>query len=73
MTTTSSEIRAGAYYDSVILMQLQKGLLALSGVLDAGVMMGTPANKEVLARSDLLSPAAEAAVPEDLIITVRAE
>ncbi len=73
MTVTSSEIRAGAYYDSVILMQLQKGLLALSGVLDAGVMMGTPANKEMLAQSDLLSPAAEAAVPEDLIITVRAE
>ncbi len=35
--------------------------------------MGTPANKEMLAQSDLLSPAAEAAVPEDLIITVRAE
>ena len=35
--------------------------------------MGTPANKEVLAQSDLLSPAAEAAMPEDLIITVRAE
>ncbi len=35
--------------------------------------MGTPANKEVLAQSDLLSPAAEAASPEDLIITVKAE
>ena len=73
MATTSSEIRIGTYYDSVVLMQLQKGLLALPGVLDAGVMMGTPANRQVLAQSDLLSPAAEAAMPEDLIITVKAE
>lgn len=54
-------------------MQLQKGLRSLPGVLDAGVMMGTSANREVLAQSDLLSPAAGAAKPEDLIITVKAE
>ena len=42
------EIRQGAYYDSVVLMQLQKGLAALPGVVDAGVVMATPANKEVL-------------------------
>jgi FdrA protein len=66
------QVRPGAYYDSVVLMQLQRGLLALPGVLDAGVVMGTPANKDVLAQSELLAPAAEAAGADDLIIAVRA-
>jgi FdrA protein len=54
-------------------MQLQKGLVSLPGVLDAGVMMGTPANREMLAQSGLFSPAAGVVDPEDLIITVKAE
>lgn len=73
MTTTLTEIRPGTYYDSVILMQLQKGLVSLPGVLDAGVMMGTPANREMLAQSGLFSPADGVVDPEDLIITVKAE
>ena len=28
MTTIKSEIRKGAYYDSIVLMQLQRGLLS---------------------------------------------
>ena len=52
-----TEVRSGAYYDSVILMQLQRGLAALPGIDDAGVVMGTPANKDVLAQSGLLTPA----------------
>ena len=66
------QVRPGAYYDSVVLMQLQRGLVALPGVEDAGVVMGTPANKDVLAQSDLLTPAAEAAGTDDLVIAVRA-
>ena len=73
MATTLTEIRPGTYHDSVILMQLQKGLVSLPGVLDAGVMMGTPANREMLAQSGLFSPAAGVVDPEDLIITVKAE
>ncbi len=67
------EVRRGAYYDSIVLMQLQKALVGLPAVLDAGVVMGTEANKQVLQQSDLLTHDARAARAEDLIISVRAE
>ncbi len=72
MTVTSFEIRPGAYYDSVVLMQLQKGLAGLPGVVDAGVVMATPTNKEVLLSTgfDLESITAEA---DDLLIVVKAD
>ncbi|MEE8389830.1 MAG: hypothetical protein V3S14_03405, partial [Anaerolineae bacterium] len=73
MTTTKAEIRSGAYYDSVVLMQLQRSLAALPGVLDAGVVMGTDANKDILAQSDLLTPEIQAAVADDLVIVVRVD
>ena len=71
MATTKVEIRSGAYYDSIVLMQLQRALTEQPGVLDAGVVMGTKANKEVLAQSSLLVAQAEAAGNDDLIIVVR--
>ena len=61
MAVIKVQIRRGAYYDSVVLMQLQRSLAGLPGVLDAGVVMGTNANKEVLAQSGLLTPEAQAA------------
>ncbi len=73
MTAIKSEIRRGAYYDSVILMQLQRELAALPGVLDAGVVMGTDANKDILVQSGLLTPEAQSAAADDLIIVVKAE
>lgn len=66
------QVRPGAYYDSVVLMQLQRGLLALPGVQDVGVVMATAANKDVLRQSNLFTPEAQAAAPDDLIIAVRA-
>jgi FdrA protein len=73
MTIVKVEIRSGAYYDSVILMQLQRSLADLPGVLDAGVVMGTDANKDVLAQSDLLPPEALAAKADDTVIVIKAE
>lgn len=73
MTAIKVEIRSGAYYDSVVLMQLQRSLSDLPGVLDTGVIMGTEANKELLAQNDLLVPQAQAAGADDLVIVVRAE
>jgi len=73
MAVTKVEIRSGAYYDSVVLMQLQRSLADLAGVLDAGVVMGTAANKDLLAQSHLLAPEAEAAGADDLVIVVRAD
>jgi FdrA protein len=70
---TLAEIRTGSYYDSVVLMQLQRSLAELPGVLDAGVVMGTPANKELLTQNTLLTDDVERAAPEDLILIVRAE
>ena len=69
---TQHEIRSGAYYDSVVLMQLQRALAGLPEVIDAGVVMGTAANLELLAQNDLLPEGLKAA-PEDLVIVVEAE
>src|SRR3990172_11048794 len=71
MAATASQIRPGAYYDSVVLMQLQRGLLTLPGVLDAGAVMATPVNLELLAASGLAVAAAPG--PDDLLIVVKAE
>jgi FdrA protein len=73
MTATKAEVRSGAYYDSVVLMQLQRSLAALPGVLDAGVVMGTAANKEILGQTGLLTAEARGAVADDLVIVVKAE
>src|SRR5919108_3946053 len=67
------QIRRGTYYDSVVLMRLQKALIELPAVLDAGVVMGTPANLELLHQSNLLSSALPDVRAEDLVIAVRAE
>ena len=72
MTVVKWNVRAGAYYDSVVLMQLQRGLLGLPGVVDAGVVMATPANRELLAANSLL-PEAVTANPDDLLIVVKAQ
>ncbi|MFH1909268.1 MAG: acyl-CoA synthetase FdrA [Chloroflexota bacterium] len=71
MTFIKAEIRSGAYYDSVVLMHLQRSLSEQPGVLDAGVVMGTDANKDVLAQSNLLVLEAEGAGADDLIIVVK--
>lgn len=73
MATIKTEIRSGVYYDSAKLMQLQRSLAALPGILDAGVVMGTDSNKELLAHIDLASPEVMSAKPDDLAIVVKAE
>ncbi|MFW5941864.1 MAG: acyl-CoA synthetase FdrA [Chloroflexota bacterium] len=72
MSVRHSEVRSGAYYDSVVLMQLQRALAELPGVLDAGVVMGTQANRELLEDSGLVTDAAAQAGPDDLVIVVQA-
>lgn len=71
MSIVKSEVRPGAYYDSVVLMQLQRGLIGLPGVIDAGVVMATPANRDLLSTADLLPDVS--AGPDDLLIVVKAE
>jgi FdrA protein len=69
---TKSEIRPGAYFDSVVLMQLQRKLAGLPEVDDAGVVMGTAANKELLEDFYLLTEEGKQAKSDDLLIVVRA-
>ena len=71
MQTVKVQIRPGAYYDSVVLMQLQRALAALPGVGEVGVVMGTAANKELLEQSGLLTAEARRAGADDLVIAVR--
>jgi FdrA protein len=72
MSVLRATLRPGSYYDSVVLMRLQRALTGLAGVSDAGVVMATPANLEILAESGLLPPEVEPA-PTDLLISVKAE
>ncbi len=70
---TKIEIRRGAYYDSLVLMELQVALMALPGISNAGIMMGLEPNKEILKQNGLLSEEAEAALPDDLIISLEGD
>ncbi|MCP4425249.1 MAG: acyl-CoA synthetase FdrA [Chloroflexi bacterium] len=72
MNNTQYQVRPGAYYDSVVLMQLQKSLAGLPGILDAGVVMATPANRDVLIASGFALTGIEAQA-DDLLIVVKAE
>lgn len=73
MTSVRTEIRQGTYADSVVLMQLQSELARLEGVVEVGVVMGTPANLDLLRASDLLTEEAESTKSDDLIVVVAAE
>lgn len=67
-----TDIRKGAYFDSVTLMRVGKQLAALDGVADAAIVMGTEANKGILKSSGLLTPDLSKAADADLLIAVKA-
>ena len=73
MAKIQTEIRTGVYYDSVVLMQLQRSLAELPGVEDAGVVMGTPANLELLGQTGLLVDEISSAKPDDLVLVIKAK
>ncbi|MGC4151711.1 MAG: acyl-CoA synthetase FdrA [Propionicimonas sp.] len=72
--TSSSVLEARVfprlYRDSVNLMALASALEKAEGVIRVGAVMGTPANLEILERSQML-PEELAAIPDDLVIVVR--
>jgi FdrA protein len=69
----ATRILPSAYYDSVTLMLVAKELLAMPGVQDAAVVMGTPANLALMRDANLLTADADAATPNDLVVAVLAE
>ncbi len=73
MAIFKTEIRSGAYFDSVILMQLQRSLAELPGVEDAGVVMGTEANLDLLEQTGLLVDEIKGVKADDLVLVIKAK
>lgn len=68
----SVSIRTNLYKDSVALMRIGEVVRASAGVQRATLLMGTPANKEILASTGLFDAALGAARPGDIMISVEA-
>jgi FdrA protein len=68
-----TRVKRNAYFDSVVLMRIAATLSTRTDVAGASLMMGTPANKDILREAGLLDDAGGAAGPNDLVIAVRAE
>jgi len=68
----ATRIKPNLYKDSVALMRIAEKLLAEPGVSRATLVMGTPANKEILEEAGLLAANAAATAPSDLIIVIEA-
>jgi FdrA protein len=66
-------IKRSFYFDSFSLMKISSEVRKIAGVQEAMVCMGTDLNKEFLRASKLLTPEAEAATVNDLIIALNGE
>jgi FdrA protein len=73
VTVVRSEVRPGVYHDSIVLMQLQVSLMDLPGVLDAGAVMGSPENLQILEANELLPETLSGVRAGDLVVAVKAE
>ncbi|MGI9523637.1 MAG: acyl-CoA synthetase FdrA [Hyphomicrobiaceae bacterium] len=69
--TVVNRVRKGNYVDSVALMRMSKSIGAMPEICEAALMMGTVANREILATAGLLVAAGQSAKGGDLIIAVR--
>ncbi|MGI9412072.1 MAG: acyl-CoA synthetase FdrA, partial [Hyphomicrobiales bacterium] len=67
-----NEVRRGFYLDSVALMRLSRTVAQMDGVEQAALMVGTPANIEIMADAGLLDATGRAAAGGDLIIAIMA-
>jgi FdrA protein len=67
-----SLVRRNLYHDSVALLGLARELRSRPDVKEAAALMGTPANRELLEQSGLLTGEAVAAGPADLVVVVEA-
>jgi FdrA protein len=70
--TSRTLVSTSSYRDSVALLALARALRANAGVSQAAALMATDANKALMAQSELLTPEATAAGPNDLVVVVRA-
>src|SRR6187455_1259158 len=65
-------VRRDTYRDSVELMRVAAQLEQMDGVERAALLIGTPANRAIMAAAGLLQGDAEAAGPNDLVVAVSA-
>ena len=72
MSVIANEVRRATYFDSIVLMRISRQVHGMAGVEEAGLMLGTPANKDILREAGVLGPEGEAAEPGDLILALRA-
>ena len=63
-----SIIRANTYQDSLRLMHLSRALNGIDGIDGVSILMGTPANKEILRDAGFGAAELEGARPTDLVI-----
>ena len=66
-------IRKNQYYDSVFLMTVNARMLKMEGVQQTAVLMGSPANKELLSDIGIQGADIDLAQPNDLIVAVIAD
>jgi succinyl-CoA synthetase alpha subunit len=69
----SATIKPNLYKDSVALMRVSQRVLDEPGVRRATLLMGTPANKAMLAEAGLMNADLANARPADMMIVVEAE
>ena len=72
MSVILNEVRRATYLDSIVLMRISRQIAALPGIEEAGLIIGTPANKEILRDAGILGPEGATAEPGDLILALRA-
>ncbi len=72
MTIVRTHIIHQQYRDSVQLMRASSAASKLEGIEIASVLMGTPKNKPLLEEVGLLTPEAQTASGNDIIISIRA-
>ena len=63
-------IKESSYQDSVNLMLLTNKVSAMPGVIKAQIMMGTPANKDILSNAGLYTTELDNAAANDMCIAL---
>ena len=72
MSVVTARIFKNSYRDSVELMQIAAAIEGRDGIERAGLVMATPANRDVLSAAGLLTDAVDGAGPNDLVVAVAA-
>jgi FdrA protein len=73
MSVVLNEVRRATYFDSIVLMRISRQITELPGVEEAGLILGTPANKQILQDAGILGADGQTAAAGDLILALRAK